>query len=207
MPNQSIALVANGTLTHSATLAQHIKSHDKIIAVDGGLHHCHALHITPDMIIGDLDSVTPEMLRLYAHVPIKSFPADKDETDVEIALRFAAEPDVKRMTLFGGLGERSDHSLYNLHLLARYPQKLVIETATETLFAIENSAEIPCSPGQTISFIPIGESPSGVSTKGLKWELSNAKLSSDFMSISNICLASTIKISIAKGKIICILQK
>lgn len=203
---KTVALVANGALHNPDLLSIPIRQHQKIIAVDGGLYHLDKMGLTPDLIVGDLDSISDELLKRYANVPIHRLPIDKDETDLEVALRLTAQPDVARMTLYCVLEKRTDHALGNLHLLRRYPQRAFIETGIETIFDIVGTAVVKCKPGQTVSFIPLGGPVAGVSSKGLKWELNNASFSKDFLSISNICLNSSFHMEITTGDLLCILQ-
>lgn len=202
----TVALVANGAIHNPTLLAPRIRQHKQIVAVDGGLVYCDQMQIRPDLIVGDLDSVSDDLMKRYANVPVHTLHRDKDDTDLEAALRLTVRPGAQRITLFGVLEKRTDHALGNLHLLRRYPQRVFIETETETLFDIVGSAKIPCKAGQTISFIPLGGPVKGVSSRGLKWELRNAIFSKDFLSISNICLGNTVEITIEEGDLICILQ-
>jgi thiamine pyrophosphokinase len=203
---KTVALVANGAIHSPTCLAPRIKQYQQIIAVDGGLYYCDLMQICPELIVGDLDSISQELLKKYSHVPIYSLPIDKDETDLECAVRLVAKPDVAKITIFGALEKRTDHALGNLHILRRYPHKVFIESETELIFAIKGKSDIPCTIGQTISFIPLGGPVTGVTSKGLKWELNNASFDKDFMSISNICLNPSIQVSIASGDLLCILQ-
>ncbi len=82
-----------------------------LLAVDGGLDHALAAGLQPSGLIGDLDSVTEEGLAWAArHATIDRHPADKEHTDTELALAFAAAMDPLHLTLIGG-GDRLDHSL------------------------------------------------------------------------------------------------
>lgn len=202
----SVALVANGSINDYEKIAPHIKKHSRVIAVDGGLCHCHAMKIKPDLIVGDCDSIPLELLKEYAGIPVQKHPCDKDATDTELAIQQADSQDTKRITLFGALGNRTDHSLGNLHLLRRYPNKVFIETENEIIFAIEGKVAIECKPGQTIAFLPLGPV-SGITSQGLKWELVNASFNKNFMSISNICLGTQVMLSIEHGDLICCIQK
>lgn len=203
----TVALVANGAIQDYLKTASLIKRHHGIIAVDGGLEHCAKMHILPDMLVGDLDSVSPELLKSYPELPIRRFPVDKNETDLELALQGLFTPEVEKITVYGALEKRVDHSLANLHLIRRYPGKVFLENETELLFALTGSVEIPCLPGQTISFIPIGDPAAGITSEGLKWELREASFSKYFFSLSNICLTKKVKISVQSGDLLCCLQK
>ncbi len=202
----SVALVANGAMHDYPFMAALIRQYDKCVAVDGGLLHCHEMHILPHLIIGDFDSIPAELLTGYRHIPCEKFPVDKNESDMELAIHAVNSPSMQKIGLFGALEKRTDHALSNLHLMCRLPGKIVIETENERLFAINSSLEIPCHPGQRVSIIPLTKA-SGVCTQGLKWELHDAVFDKYFMSLSNICLTSAFKISVADGDLICCLSR
>jgi thiamine pyrophosphokinase len=201
---QSTALVANGVIHDYPLISSFIQNYTRKIAVDGGLIHCQAMNIVPDLIIGDLDSISHEILNLYPLVPKKIFPKDKNFTDMELAI---AEANSNKIGIFGALEGRADHALVNLHLLCRRPKKITIETERETIVGIKGNQRFPCYPGQLISLIPLGSSVTGVTTKGLKWELNNATLDKNFFSLSNACLSSSFEVSIDHGDLICCLLR
>lgn len=203
----SVALVANGAIHDYDFIASLIRKYDRCIAVDGGLLHCRAIGITPDLIIGDFDSISPEMLNLYPQVHIERFPAEKDLSDMELAIQSVNGPGIEKIALFGAMENRTDHTLVNLLLLSRFPKKMVIETEKESLFCLEGANRFPCQPGQMISFIPIGPPTKGVTSKGLKWELKEATLDQNFFSLSNVCLNTHFEISIQQGSLICCLLR
>jgi thiamine pyrophosphokinase len=202
-----VALVANGVIHDYDFISSLIRNYDRCLAVDGGLFHCREMNIMPDLIIGDLDSLTPEILNLYPKIPIEKFPSHKDKSDMELAIDAANLVNVTKIGLFGALENRTDHSLANLCLMCRLPKKIVIETEKETLFTLEGKKQVPCKPGQIVSLMPIGSSAKGVTTKGLKWELKDAVLNQDFFSLSNVCLDSHFEISIEQGNLVCCLMR
>lgn len=203
----TIAIIANGAIHDHQALAPLIRAHHEIIAVDGGYNHCVKMGIQPDIIIGDFDSIDPALVPSVQSVPTRRFPQEKNETDLELAIQATYTPQVKKITLYGALEQRTDHALANLHLIRRYPNKVFIETERETVFVFDSMVEIPCIPGQTISFIQIGDPASGINSQGLKWELRNASFNKYFFSLSNICLSSPIQVSIEHGDLLCVLQK
>jgi len=204
----SAALVGNGAIHEYGFIASLIKDYDRCIAVDGGLAHCQAMGITPDLIIGDLDSIPPELLKKYSKVPTTIFPKDKDHSDMELAIdTVRTRYNIHKFGLFGAMEKRMDHALSNLYLLQRHPEKAVIKTETETIIAIEGQRRMNCYPGQCISLIPLGSPVIGVTTQGLKWELSEATLNQNFFSLSNVCLGSFFDVSIAQGTLLCCLLR
>ncbi|WP_079891147.1 thiamine diphosphokinase [Waddlia chondrophila] len=202
-----VALVANGPIGSGEVLKNQLARFKTIIAVDGGLHTCHKLGVRPNFIIGDMDSAGSELLASYPEIPKKTFSPEKDQTDLELAILEIKKQKINRATLFCALKMRTDHSLYNLHLLSRYKEILTIETDYETLFFVEGNCSIPCTPGQTVSLLPLGIPAKGVVSKGLKWELENATLNGTFASISNICLGDAFSLSIKEGELLCFLIK
>jgi thiamine pyrophosphokinase len=87
------------------------------VAVDGGLDHALAAGLHPTHLVGDLDSVTDEGLAWAArHAEISRHPADKDQTDTELALALASKFDPERITLVGG-GDRLDHTIAGIGAL------------------------------------------------------------------------------------------
>lgn len=199
------ALVANGFIENDLLIAPLIKKHTFIVAVDGGLHHCHRMNIIPDLIIGDLDSCSSELLSQYENVPTQRYPTEKDESDLELAI-LTVQDRFQKMTLFGALGGRADHALYNLHLLRRYPHKVSIETEKETVLAINQKTQLKTLPGQTLSLLPLGPV-KNISSQGLKWELSHAIFDKKLMSLSNVSIKDIVEIEIEEGDLICFIQK
>ena len=93
-------------------LVQPIDQTDLVIAADGGLHHVGSLGITPDIILGDFDSL--------GYVPTGStvFPVEKDDTDAMLAVREGLNRGYRDFLLYGGMdGPRLDHTIANLQTL------------------------------------------------------------------------------------------
>lgn len=201
-PSSSTAIVANGTVLENSINAAYLNTFSSLIAVDGGINHCWRMHLKPKLLVGDLDSASAEALAHYSDISIKKFPQDKDESDLEIALRLEKEVTNHPIVVFGAFGTRGDHTLYNLHLLEKNPQRVFLETETETWFAIDGPITLFCKPQQTLSLMVLNNTPENVTTRGLKWELQNARFDKGFMSLSNICLKDKIDISLTKGTLL-----
>ena len=94
------------------SLAQPVGSTDLVIAADGGLRHVQRLGMTPDLILGDFDSL--------GYVPSGSavFPVEKDDTDAMLAVREGLVRGYGDFLLYGGMdGPRLDHTIANLQTL------------------------------------------------------------------------------------------
>jgi len=161
MPEKRAVLFANGELKHPDRAITLLRADDFLIAVDGGLNHLEALGFTPRLLIGDLDSVTPDQVQRAQATggEIRRYPPAKDETDLELALLAARELGYREIVGVAALGGRLDQTLGNLSLLL-LPEltdcAVRCEDGSEEVFIIRDSTEIHGRPGDVVS-IPPGE--------------------------------------------------
>ena len=115
-----ILIFANGDLPDLAAARKLPAPDDLILCADGGSHHERALGLTPDALIGDLDSIAEEELAGVegSKTAVVRVQRDKDETDLELAVNYALERDPAFIVIVGALGGRLDHTLGNIALLA-----------------------------------------------------------------------------------------
>ncbi|MCB0063137.1 MAG: thiamine diphosphokinase, partial [Caldilineaceae bacterium] len=115
----------NGTVDDYSVLDHSLEPDDYLIAADGGVYHCLAINRTPHALVGDLDSVDPATVDTLAlqHVHIKRYPAEKNETDLELALGYALslanDHALSAIVLVGTMGGRLDQMLGNVLILAQ----------------------------------------------------------------------------------------
>jgi thiamine pyrophosphokinase len=113
-------ILAGGELSVRPTIEDLANHADYIVAADGGLQHALTLGIHPDVIVGDFDSVTPEILEQFPDVPKKSYSRHKDLLDLEIALGVALERGATHIAVLGAVGGRFDQSLAALFIATRF---------------------------------------------------------------------------------------
>lgn len=97
-----------------------------IIAADAGLDHLYRPRILPNVVMGDMDSVSPEALAWVAEagIPQTKYPERKNETDGEIAVDELLNYEADYYVIFGSIGRgRSDHMLGNLMHAMAHAQK------------------------------------------------------------------------------------
>jgi thiamine pyrophosphokinase len=182
-----------------------LRPDDTIIAADGGTRHVLAIGRLPEAIVGDMDSLSSEARRLVesAEVSLVSYPQDKDETDLELAIRYALDVDASEILMVGILGLRLDHTLGNLALLSDPAlAKLDIRTddGMEQAFFCRTRAEIHGKTGDIVSLIPWGQPAKGVRTDGLRWPLGGETLHPQkTRGISNEMLGSQAHVELASG--------
>lgn len=204
----NILLIANGE-PPSPSLFYHLcHTHSALIAVDGGLATCLELGRSPSLVIGDFDSASEATLLSLEEVE-KIHTPDQNYTDLEKALAFVFKRfNPSHVTVCGALGRRLDHTLTNICLLCRYPGKVSYETDSEVCFSLLKESQVECKQDQTLSLIPVGSSVTGVTTRGLKWELEEATLNTEFVCISNKAEQEQVTIRFKEGQlVICISKK
>jgi thiamine pyrophosphokinase len=184
-----------------------------VIAADGGTVHCRRLGIIPDVVIGDFDSLDePELLAAQKDgAQLIRHPARKDFTDLELALRYAVERGAQEILVLGALGNRWDQSLANLLLSAADSLASVNITLLDwpqeiRLVRPGRSLEIQGNPGDTVSLIPLGIQPLGITTQGLEYPLDNESLEfGGTRGISNVLLGETASVTLKEGLLLCVL--
>lgn len=203
-------LFANGALPAPEKLLSQIEKSDLLIAVDGGLNHMIALGLTPNLIIGDLDSALPDDVRRFHEngTVVRKFPEEKDETDLELALQAALEFEPSTILVVAALGNRLDHTLGNLFLLTQ-PQFLNKDIrfidGEQEVFLIDQSAEITGMPGQRVSLLPLNGPVTGIQTTGLQYPLNNETLYPDkTRGISNRMTGFSATVKFQRGILLCI---
>jgi thiamine pyrophosphokinase len=176
-----------------------------LVAADRGGSYLAELSILPDTLIGDFDSLSEPILRQMsqAGVVLKSYPAAKDYTDLELALDYALENGATAIRIIGGLGGRIDHSLGNIGLLLRALERGVeahlIDIATDIVLTA-GVITIKRKPGWAVSLIPLSLSVTGVTTTGLAYGLEQAELRlQSTRGIHNEFMAETATVEISGG--------
>ena len=205
-------IFANGEMKYTPSMINEIQPDDLIIAADGGAIHCQSLGIRPKVVIGDFDSLTPEDLSSQAieGAQLIRYPSRKDETDLELALRYAAQQGCRQITVIGALGARWDMSIANILLAAYLPfegmrvrmldghQELTVLHGGETMY-------FDGKPGSTLSLIPLSPRAEGITTVGLEYALRNEDLQfGSPRGVSNVFTAEQVSITLRSGLLICV---
>ncbi len=184
-----------------------------IICADGGANHLKDLGIKPDVIIGDLDSISPNDLEYYKslNVEIIKYPTKKDETDTQLALQYAARLPIKEIILLGVIGDRIDHSIGNIYLMENLVLKgfkVSIINENNIVYLINKEIEFYGEIGDVVSLLPYSDKVTGILTDGLEYPLYNKDMiKSNPFGISNVLSKNKIRISIKSGLLLVIFAK
>lgn len=208
----TVLIIANGVMEEVGWIRPYLATATAIIAADGGSRYLHQLDVPPTVLVGDLDSVETAVVDWLTvnQVPILSHPVDKDETDLELALRHAVETYPDEILLFGVLGGRLDQMVANLLLLA-HPglngRLITIVTPTERAWLIRTATTIQGQPNDTLSLIPLTPTVQINQTQGLKWPLRQESLTFGYArGISNQLTKPEALVEISSGLLLCIHQ-
>ena len=200
-----VLIFANGELPDLAAAAALLRTGDVILAADGGTRHALQLGLMPSLVVGDMDSLPLDQRRQVeaAGVRLIPYPHDKNETDLELAIRHALELRPESILLIGVLGRRLDHMLGNLSLLsdpAYAAYDIRADDGVEEVFFCRRQVAIRGKAGEILSLIPWGVDVSGVQTAGLKWPLADETLYAvKTRGISNELTGETASVEIATG--------
>jgi len=191
-----------------------------VIAVDKGLMTADALRIPIDYLVGDFDSLSPELLDKYMdkkkqeeEFQILEFNPVKDATDTQIAIELAIKLKVKEMVILGATGTRMDHALGNIHLLL-LPLKekikaFIIDTYNK-IYLIDQNTTLSKSElyGEFLSLLPFTDVVEGITLIGFKYPLTNKTyFTGDSLGISNEVIEKQSDILLKSGILIVIESK
>jgi thiamine pyrophosphokinase len=177
---QKHIVVISGSAPLDARVVEAIPDDAILLAVDGGLDHALAAGLIPSGLIGDLDSVSAGGLAwAEEHATIARHPTDKDHTDTEIALAFAADMNPARLTLVGG-GDRLDHGLAAIGALGHDALTSVPRVDGwwdgQHIDVVHGPGqlELDLAPGSTLSLLALHGPCAGVTIIGVRWPLVDA---------------------------------
>lgn len=183
--NRKAIIVSGGSIDQSfgLQLLNEIKP-EYIIGVDSGLKFLYTNEVMPTHIVGDFDSVDPEIIQFYrekTNIPIRQFNPVKDASDTEIGLRYALELGVEEVFLLGATGTRLDHVMANVQIL-----KIAHDTGVKA-YIVDNYNKISLwekniflkkqnSFGKYFSIFPFGGIVQDVTITGAKYPLEHYRL-------------------------------
>lgn len=209
MDEPTTAIVLAGGDTVDPDVIEDLPHDGFNVAADSGLDQALALGLEVDLIVGDMDSVSPEALSAYDGVAIELHPADKDQTDLELALRAAIRMGVDRIIIVGGSGGRLDHFLANALLISSADfSEVDVEwlTGDARLHVVHGTARLHCAPGRQVSLLAVHGPARGVQTDGFRWELTDEDLlPGATRGVSNIFEKPVATVSVREGTLLAIM--
>ena len=189
------------------------RSYDYVIAADAGLEVLRPLHISPNAVVGDLDTVDKKVLEEYQNQPGIEFEIhkpEKDETDTELALLTAARQGCEAVDILGALGGRMDHAIGNIQLMYQFfcqGMEVNIYDARNRLYLLGGHKVFPREEvyGKYISFLPMTETVEGLTLRGFKYPLQRRTIGLG----TSLCISNELKreegiLELEKGVLLCV---
>jgi len=204
-PSLSAVLLCNGEPPSERFLRRLIRCADLFVCADGGANAARAMGLKPDIIVGDLDSITPRTLKTFAHSLVIRVER-QDNTDMEKALDFCLHQGVKRVTVTGITGGRMDMTLGNLIALWKYIARIDIMLAGTGWvgFPVMGAAQFRAPRGSIVSILPFGTL-RGVTLQGLRYPLRNATIKAGDIAVSNTSVRARFFVRFGSGKALVII--
>ena len=175
---------------------------DLQIAADAGLRLCRQLGRTPDLVLGDFDSMDVS----EAPADALRVPVEKDDTDTGLALREGLRRGCREFFIYGGTGgRRLDHTLANLQSLAflrengargwLYDRDFVYTVMKNETLSLRREVD-----WGLVSLFALGDRARGVTLTGLQYPLDHAELTCAFpLGVSNHFAAETATVTVEDG--------
>ena len=206
-----VLILVNGELYKPGILRSRIcaREFDLVLGIDGGARYAYTLNVTLDAIIGDMDSLSDLEQQGTGNAELVSYSAEKNETDLELALLYAEKQGADQIVIVGAMGGRMDMAIANILLITRASLsscRIEVWHGEQTGWAIKPpGGNISGCPGDTVSLIPIVGCASGITTKGLKYPLKNEELSfASTRGISNLMDKPSAHITLSEGLLLLI---
>jgi thiamine pyrophosphokinase len=195
-------LIFTGGDTPDLDIAGELPSADLIVAADSGYDLAIRLGYRVDVLVGDLDSI--ETTPVPDHVIVERHPSDKDQTDLDLALELASREDPGRVMVIGAGGGRFDHELATAGLLCSERWAGIEEidwvSSRGRAHVVRRRRILHGDIGALISLVPVGGAVTGITTRGLQWELGGEGLEAgSTRGVSNVMRAPVADIRVESG--------
>ena len=208
--SEEVVVVVSGGDPPAASFALSVPPGAPVVAADRGLEHAVALGLDVTIAVGDFDSASPEAVSVAeaAGVGIERHPAEKDATDLELALDAAIRMSPRRILVLASRGGRLDHELATLLLLAseRYASAEIDASIGDAhVHVVRGRRAIRGEPGELITLLAVNGPAVGVTTEGLAYRLRGEALEpGSSRGVSNLFESEEARISVDDGVLLAI---
>lgn len=174
--------------------------YDKLICADKGYEYALNLGLTPDLTLGDFDSLG------YQPKNAEIYPVHKNYSDTQLAVIKALELGATEIDLYFTLGGRIDHELFNIDILSFCKNKGVkasIINGKTYITLIDGKGDYPAKAGETVSLLPFSSVVHIIKSDGLKYSLDNlTAVKGETLTLSNVALKSSVHIEVESGELL-----
>ncbi|MDD3853804.1 MAG: thiamine diphosphokinase [Syntrophomonadaceae bacterium] len=198
-------ILSNGEYGPLAMYRQVILQSDLIICADGGADVLYEMELIPHVIIGDMDSISPESLQYFSRMEVQvlKYPRNKDFTDTQLAIAYAEQQGAEEVIFLGTLGKRLDHTLSNLFSsmdMVRKGKKITHYSPECIVYVFSGELEITGNIGEIISVMALTDVCQGVYETGVAYPLEDVQFEIDKpYAVSNHLIADQATIKVREG--------
>ncbi len=209
---QNIVIVSGGRLGNADFFRRKLNQTGDflLICCDGGARHLAGTGLAPDVLIGDMDSLSSRQLKQYEQQGVKliRYPTVKDFTDTALALDYALNLKPARIQIWGALGGRLDHALANLFVLVRAKEAGIavrlLDEYGETFVPVHD-AVFENAEGCLVSLLALSSRVEGVTLEGFAYPMEEGTLElSESRGVSNIIVSRRARIHVRSGHLLVI---
>jgi thiamine pyrophosphokinase len=195
-------IIANGKFPQKKTILNLIKNAEFIICCDGAINNLTKKKISPNLIIGDLDSISNELKQKYNNILVQI--DDQNTNDLTKAINWCVKNNFLEVEIIAATGKRDDHAIGNIALLSKYAKALNVRMITDygIFTPILETTTFKSFIGQQISIFSLNPNLE-LTSENLKYPLNKLQLHSWWMGTLNEATANNFTISFEnKGEII-----
>jgi thiamine pyrophosphokinase len=203
-PRSYTVIVADGAFPQHEIPLGYLKNAERIVCCDGSAQNLLQYGLKPDAIVGDLDSLTDDLARVFADRIYLD--ENQDTNDLTKAVSWCSDMGFKDIVIVGATGKREDHTIGNISLLAEYVRDLNVIMVTDTgiLQPFLKSSAISSFPGQQVSIFSI-DPETKVTSGGLRYPLSGTKIENWWCATLNESLGNSFSLDFT-GRLIVYLK-
>lgn len=207
-----MAILAGGEPPDPDFCRDQVARADRLICADGGYAVAMFLGLTPDAVVGDLDSLTLEQVAALerSRIPVRRLPVGKDASDLELAMQLAHAWGARDLVVLGALGGRTDHLLFNLVAGLCYCRqagmRTILASHDQEAFLVEPNHLISQRQGWIASLLCLSDTCTGVDLKGFAFPLEGETLTrASSRTLSNRILETEATIALQEGLLLALL--
>ena len=202
-------IIGAGEISRSFLTDFSLREDDFVICADGGFAHARQAGICPDLLMGDQDSFTEGFPEGYEKLVCRP---EKDDSDMMLAVKEGIARGYGNFVLLGATGGRFDHTLANLQTIAYGLEQgvfvMMADQHNMVTMLRDGSVKMPRMDGYYLSVFSYGEVCEGVTLEGVKYPLSDYRLTNLFpLGLSNGILADEATVTVKKGTLIIVVAK
>lgn len=211
MSEELVVVVAGGVEPPHRKTMHAIPTGTPVVAADSGLERARELGLEVTVAVGDFDSASPEAVSAAeaSGTRVERHPAEKNATDLELALDAALGLRPKRIVVLAVIGDRLDH-LFSLFQLLGAPRYAGVDLDAHIGLArahvIRDERVLSGQAGELLSLFALHGPAEGVRMEGLAYPLAGETLEpGSSRGVSNVLIEESVRISVERGVLVAVL--